>query len=292
MSRKLLRLAVVPLLFLEMAVPLAWARKKWDDLSQIGKRSVAQKSIVSQEKENEIGRAYAAQLDAKLKMVTDFRINKYISGVAQKVAQNSDLKIPLIVKVYASREMKSFTVPGGYIYLTTGFIETLDDEGELAGVLSYGVADLAVRHWAAEVTRATVLQYAMLPAIFTPAKETNFYGPMQDNVNGVPLSFAKFARDDAAESDYLGLEYLYKAGYAPQSYVALLEKIAKVEDALSKQVPVTFRDAPPARERIVNCQKEIARILPPRVQPAADNSAFNEIKNLLKSSPSPPDVQR
>jgi predicted Zn-dependent protease len=285
MIRKLLLSAALLFLALGPIAAQAWGRNKLDDLSKIGKRNVAHKSIISAEKEIEIGKAYAAELDKKLTLIDDPRVEQYVTAVANKVAKNSDLKIPLTVKIFDSRESKALTLPGGYIYISSSLIQSLDDEGQLAGVLAYGIADLAARHWAARQTKATILQYAMVPLIFTPSTYGVYYGVTAAYMNGLPLSFMKFAREDAVESDYLALEYLYKAGYAPQAYVSYLEKVGKAEDAQPKPAPPAFRGAPPARERIKSCEKEIARILPPRALPARDNSAFDAVKALLAEPP-------
>jgi predicted Zn-dependent protease len=131
-----------------------------------------------------------------------------------------------------------------------------------------------------------------VPLTFTPSSYGVYYGVMDTYMNGLPLSFMKFSREDALESDYLAMEYLYKAGYAPQAYVSYLENVGKAENAQPKPVPPAFRSVPPAGERIKNCEKEIARILPPRTHPAVDNSAFNAVKALLAKPPAAPQSPR
>ena len=59
------------------------------------------------------------------------------------------------------------------------------------------------------------------------------------------------------EADYLGLQYMYKAGYDPQAFIAFFEKIK----ALEKQKPGTLAKAfathPPTPDRILKSQEEI-----------------------------------
>ena len=71
----------------------AWAQK--DDPDAIGTRKVAHKSIISQEREIAAGRQYAAEINRTAKFITDPVINEYVNRVAQNVARNSDLKVPL-----------------------------------------------------------------------------------------------------------------------------------------------------------------------------------------------------
>lgn len=283
-SRQFLTLA---LLASSLTCPNGWARDKRGDISKIGKRNIARKSIISWEKEREVGHEYAVEVEARTKLVTDSRITQYVDGLAQIIAQNSDLKIPLVVEVIDSPEPNGLILPGGFIYINSGLIRMTENEGELAGLLSFGIADIATRHWASGMSKATILQYAMVPLIFTPATYGQYYGVMQAYMNGVPLTFLKFSREDVVESDYFALQYLYKAGYDPESYITLLDKFAKVEDSQANKPPESLRDRPPARIRIANCQKEISSILPPRDPSHPDNSDFAKTKALLETASKP-----
>src|SRR5919198_3586160 len=68
------------------------------DVNEIGNRKVAHRSLISQEKEIAIGKQYATEIDRTAKFITDPVINEYVNRVAQNLARNSDLKVPLTVK--------------------------------------------------------------------------------------------------------------------------------------------------------------------------------------------------
>lgn len=267
--------------------PSSWARDKRDDISKIGEREVAHKTEISQKKENEIGKKAAAEYESKSKVIMDPAVVSYIDRVAQKVVLNSDLRIPLLVKVVSSPDQKAEILPGGFMYISSGLIQNMNDEGQLAGVIAFGAADVATRHWASRETKAAILQYAMVPLISTPMTYGTYHGVMQSYRDGVPLAFLKFSREDVAESDYFAVQYLYKAGYDPNSYLALLDKFAKAEDSQANKPPESLRDRPPARQRMAFCQKEIESILPPRAPTRPDNSEFAKIKALLETASKP-----
>ena len=96
------------------------ADDKKDDVNEIGDRKVAHRSIISQEKEIAIGKQYADQIDKQAKILKDPVINEYVNRVAQNLARNSDLTIPLTIKVIDDPAINAFTLPGGFMYLNTG----------------------------------------------------------------------------------------------------------------------------------------------------------------------------
>lgn len=254
-----------------------------DNINDIGKRRVAHRSIISEEKEIAIGKQYASEIDKSAKLVTDPVINEYVNRVAQNIARNSDLKVPLTVKVIDAPGINAFALPGGFLYVQSGLILAADGEAQLAGVIAHEVAHVAARHWAATQTKATILQYAMLPLIFTPMTYGVYYGVMEAYMNGVPLAFLKFSRDDEKEADFLGLQYMYKAGYDPSSYMEIFSKVLQEERSSPGSVPKIFMDHPPTPDRIVALDKEMKTILPPRPQSLVSTSEFNDVQARLKS---------
>jgi predicted Zn-dependent protease len=98
---------------------------------------------------------------------------------------------------------------------------------------------------------------------------------------GVPLTFLKFSRNAESEADYLGLEYMYKAGYDPNSYVAFFGKVTEEERHEPGSVPKLFQDHPPTPDRVVKCEEEIKNVLPPRPEYLVSTSEFNDVKARL-----------
>jgi predicted Zn-dependent protease len=200
------------------------------------------------------------------------------------LARNSDLTIPLTVKVIDDPAINAFALPGGFLYVNSGLLLAADKEDQLAGVMAHEIAHVAARHWASQVTRSTLLQYATLPLIFIPLSYPVYLGVSQALNFGVPLTFLKFSRSAEAEADFLGLQYMYKAGYDPDSYVTFFGKVIEEERRSPGSVPKVFQDHPPTPERIVNSQKEIMEILPQRDQYLVSTSEFADIKARLQAA--------
>lgn len=282
MRKSWLTLLPLILLMAGAALPTRAADKK-DDPNAIGDRRVAHRSMISEEKEIGIGKQYSEEIEKSAKVINDPVINEYVNRVAQNIARNSDLKVPLTVKVIDAPGINAFALPGGFLYVQSGLLLAADGEAQVAGVIAHEVAHVAARHWASTQTKATILQYAMIPLIFTPMTYGVYYGVMEAYMNGVPLAFLKFSRNDEAEADYLGMQYLYKAGYDPASYEEIFSKVIDEERRSPGSVPKVFMDHPPTPDRIVAIDKEMKEILPTRPQALVSTSEFNDVQARLRS---------
>jgi len=274
----LVAMLLIPILLLAGA-----DKDKKKDVDAIGERRVARRSIISQEKEIAIGKQYASEIDRQAKMLTDPVVNEFVNRLAQNVARNSDLTIPLTVKVIDSPELNAFALPGGFLYVNSGLVMAADEEAQVAGVVAHEIAHVAARHWASQMTRATLLQYAMIPLIFIPMSYPVYYGVMEAYMNGVPLMFLKFNRGAEAEADLLGLQYMYKAGYDPSAYVTFFSKVIEQDRRSPGSVPTIFASHPPTPERILKSEEEIKTILPKRAQYLVSTSEFDDVKARLQS---------
>jgi len=239
--------------------------------------------MISEQKEIAIGKRYAMEIDRSARIIKDPVINEYVNRIAQNVARNSDLKIPLTVKVLDDPSINAFALPGGFLYVNSGLLQAANEEDQVAGVVAHEIAHVAARHWASQMTKATILQYAMIPLMFTPMSFPVYIGLSQGLNMGIPLAFLKFSRNDEAEADFLGIQYLYKAGYDPNAYVAFFGKIAQLARSNPGSVPSIFADHPPTPERIIQAEKEIKSILPKKPEYLVSTSEFNDMKTRLQS---------
>ncbi|MBZ5543383.1 MAG: M48 family metalloprotease [Acidobacteriia bacterium] len=278
------RVSFLVFVFLGAGLPaLAADKDKKHDVDAIGDRRVAHRSIISQEKEIGIGKQYATEIDHSAKLVTDPVVTEFVNRLAQNVARNSDLAIPLTVKVIDSPDLNAFALPGGFLYVNSGLLLAADEEAQVAGVVAHEIAHAAARHWASQMTKATLLQYAMIPLIFTPMSYPVYLGAANALNIAVPLAFLKFSRGAEAEADMLGLQYMYKAGYDPTAYVTFFSKIIEQDRRSPGSVPSVFASHPPTPERIISSEEEIKRILPQREQYLVSTSEFDDVKAHLQT---------
>jgi predicted Zn-dependent protease len=254
------------------------------DVNQIGNRGVGKGiNLYSLEKEIAIGKQLAQEVERSAKLVDDPVIVEFVNRVGQNLVRNSDARVPFTIKVIDSDEINAFALPGGFFYVNSGLVLRADEEAELAGVMAHEIAHVAARHGTKNATKGELTQLAMIPLILLGPGGWAGYGIYQGMNFLIPLQFLKFSRDAEREADYLGLQYMYKAGYDPNAYVSFFEKIQAEERRRPGSIPKVFSTHPPTPERIQNTQKEIATILPAREQYIVSTSEFDVVKARLRA---------
>src|SRR5215467_2947262 len=254
-----------------------------DDVEAIGNRKLGGFNMHSLETDIAIGKQYAQEVERSSKLIDDPVVVEYVNRVGQNLVRNSDARVPFTIKVIDSDEVNAFALPGGFFYVNSGLILRATEEAELAGVMAHEIAHVTARHGTRGQSRAEVAQLAMIPLILLGPGGWAGYGIYQGLNLSIPIAFLSFNRGFEKEADYLGLQYMYKAGYDPNAYITFFERVQADEKRRPGTIPKVFSTHPPTPERIENTQKEIASILPSRDEYIVSTSEFDSVKSRLRN---------
>src|SRR5215467_2036827 len=265
----------------------AHLKRRWGDVKDIGFREIA----ANQQDDIKKGQQAIEEMKRSGLLppeVEDKEIQDYVNTVAQRIAQKSDLKIPLHISVLQSREINAFALPGGYLFLQRGLLEAADDESELAGVIAHEMAHDAARHANKLMKKATIAsifyQAAQIAAIVLTggAAGIGTYYALQYGFYGLGLvlnlNLLGVSRDYELEADQLGVQYAWTAGYDPSGFIRFFDKIATREGYVNGAS--WFRTHPPFYQRMVNTRREIM-FLPAKQDLIVQTSAFEQMKKEL-----------
>jgi len=254
-----------------------------DDLDAIGNRNVGCAKGMGNwyglEGQIALGKQVSMQVETQSKGITDPVVSEYINRLGKNLVRNSDSQVPFTIKVIDSDDINAFALPGGFFYVNSGLILAADEEAELAGVMAHEISHVAACHAARENTRGNIAQIMTIPLIFIGGPIG--YAAYEGAGLAVPLTFLKFSRGFEAQADYLGIEYMYKAGYDPQAFVSFFEKIQAQEKKKPGTISKAFSTHPQTPDRIEKSQEEIARILPAKAEYMVTTSEFEEVKARL-----------
>lgn len=255
-----------------------------NDVNAVGNRDIGGRGMgnwYSTDWEIRTGKQYSMEIEKSAHMVTDPVVNEYVNRVGQNIVKNSDCKVPFTIKVIDSDEINAMALPGGFFYVNSGLILAADEEAELAGVMAHEVAHVCAHHAARQMTRMNYMQIGSVPLIIFTQGSWTGYGIYEASQLAIPVTFLQFSRNFEGEADWLGLQYMYKAGYDPQAFIQFFEKL----DALEKHKPGTlakvFSDHPQTPDRIARSEDEIATIMPPKPDYIVTTSEFDDVKGRL-----------
>lgn len=175
-----------------------------------------------------IGTELAQQLVPQLSLKRDPQVQAYLTRVAQKIAlKNPELhlsEVKTFIMNDTSKRYRSYSLPGGRLYLSVGTLKGVEFENEAAAVISIELAHLLNEHVQNYLRRnpsglrirdATALPDVLPLRTLEAPEDIDFFS--QDGM------FAFSAKDnDEAITSAVGL--LYDAGYDPRGMVTYLQR--------------------------------------------------------------------
>jgi len=253
------------------------------DIDAIGNRNIGCGrgfgNWYSLERQIAMGKSYSEQVESTSKLITDPVVTEFINQLGQNLVRNSDSQVPFTIKVIDADDINAFALPGGFFYIDSGLILAADNEAELAGVMAHEIAHVAACHVARRNTRGQLMNLASMSLMMVGGPVG--YVAYEAAGLATPLTFLKFSRGFESEADFLGVEYMYKAGYDPQAFTAFFEKVNNLQRHKQNAVAKAFETHPQTPDRIEKTQNEINTLLPPRAEYKVDSSEFEDVKAQL-----------
>jgi predicted Zn-dependent protease len=264
-----------------------WAqapKNKKDDPNQIGNRDVGRGiNIYSIEREMALGKQLAEEVTRQSKVVDDPLLSEYVNRVCQNLARASDARVPITCQLIDGEAPNAFALPGGFIFVYTGLIKLADEEDEMAAAIAHEIAHVAARHMTKQATKSALANVAMIPISVILGGGWAGVAARQGASVGVPAALLKFDRKDESEADYLGVQYMYAAGYDPTGAITIFEKIQSLQRKQPGVLDRVFSTHPMDKDRIEKTEKEIGKILPEKPEYIVSTSEYGDMRaRLLK----------
>jgi len=249
-------------------------------------------NIFSPADDIKLGQKVALDTERRLPMLADQRVDDYLNALGRKLAGYAPGSIfPYEFHCVNSRDINSFAVPGGFIFINRGIIEEARDEAQLAGVLAHEISHVALRHGTNEATKKQVSSGVL--GILGGVVGGGMVAEIASDIGGSLASstiLLKHSRSSETQADILGTQILYDAGYDPRAMAQFFEGI--LAQNAGKKLPEFFSDHPIPAHRIDRVEEEIDKMGGPPESYKTDSQQFREIRRYVLSLPAPEEKGR
>jgi predicted Zn-dependent protease len=218
-SRRIFRIAIVATLLGGLAIGCASSRererRRWED--RAGRRETLRSG-----EERVVGARLATLARAQRPGAGDPVVDGYLQSLGDRIARLSDRsEIPYTFEALRDSEPRAFSLPGGYVFVTTGLLARLSTQSELAGILAHEVSHIAGRDPLERL-------YAALGSRGVAAILASERGkpPVSEASRGFRVLLDGYSKTIEAEADRSSLRYVARVGLDPRGYPAALAKLA------------------------------------------------------------------
>jgi len=205
---------------------------------------------VSTEEEIEIGGNLISGLLGASALVDNPRLQRYVNDVGFWVAaQSSRSELPWRFGVIKSKGVNAFAAPGGYIVITRGLYQLLENEAQLAAVLAHEITHVVRKHHLKALQKTMKREFWSDLTVGVVSDKEN-RKKMQKLINsGVQLYATGLDRKYEFEADRRGVVLVARAGYDPFAFLDVLTTIDSINPD-SEELTVLMNTHPPTAERL------------------------------------------
>ncbi|HVR42402.1 MAG TPA: M48 family metalloprotease [Thermoanaerobaculia bacterium] len=247
--------------FLTAVLAAQPALAQWDLLKKGATMARAMTRDFTEEEEIAIGRIVAARVLSTYPRSGNEKLQRYVRLVGQTVAEYSDRPtLDWHFVVIETPMVNAFSCPGGYVFITTGALDQITSEAELAAVLGHEIAHATERHILREIKRANVITEGL-----NIAQSELGGGGMSDELARKVSDLAYdrlfntgIGRKEELAADRVGVKFAADAGYRSSAYRSFLESLEALAAANSSSFSQLGSTHPRPADRLRAIQSRLA----------------------------------
>ncbi len=195
--------------------------------------------LLDQQKEQSIGEKVYREIQAKMPVVQDPWLDDQLSQVFAQLLSQTQLGRPIGLLLIAEPQINAFAVPGGVFALNTGLLQAAKNMDEVAGVMAHEIAHVSQRHYsrsqeAFKGQGLLAMAGVVVGALIATQGEGEAGGALMMGAQAAILDQQlNYSRNQEREADRIGMQYMYSAGYSPQSMADFFEVMHRSSSRIS-----------------------------------------------------------
>ncbi len=214
--------------------------------------------------DNILGKENAALLNFQKEFSTDADQVDYLRQVGRRLELQLD-EHPFHYRFYLVKDEvpSSYSLPGGYVYITTGLIPVLQNEDELAYILAHEMMHAQMRHHIKRCEQGVIPDVVAIPGNLLTTANRKLGTLVNAPINKYEaIVFHSYGRKFENDADKEGIALMAKAGYDPHAMFSALDRISKYIEISSQEVKDRsfFAEHPQVADRIQAVDKTLAEL--------------------------------
>lgn len=233
-----------------------------------------------------LGKRAAGDAEKQLPLCNAPRVDAYLTQLGTRLAQKlptGGVQYPFEFHCVNDKAINAFALPGGYVFVNRGAIESADNEAQLAGVMAHELSHVALRHGTNQATKAMVAETGL--GIFGAVFGDTSGGALLTTLGNFTLGgvLLRYSRTAESQADVMGTQVLYDSGYDPRALAQFFEKLDA--ETKGKNPPEFFSDHPNPEHRVERVDEEVDKLGGPPANARRDSSEFETIKREVMALP-------
>lgn len=210
-----------------------------------------------------IGQKIHSEILNSFRPYTDPKVVDYVTGIGRSLAEHAERKeLPYRFTILYNEKIYATSSPGGNVYLTTGLLDFLRNEAELAAVMAHEIAELQYHDPRLSKNRKILEAVTKTGAAVGPA-----FGSIGTLavlglvlLNAAAESGQMTPEERLLQADGLALHYMVEAGYDPQGMIDVFWGFLKADRRIVPYFSDYYQSRPITEDRVFNVNREFQKL--------------------------------
>lgn len=195
--------------------------------------------FIDQQKEKTIGEKVYRQVQQQMPVLQDPWLEDQFMLVFSKILSQTQLSQPVGLVVIKDAQINAFAVPGGMFALNSGMITASSNMDEVASVMGHEIAHVTQRHYsrsqeAFKGQGLLALAGIIVGAALASKADGDIGGAVMMGTQAALMDKQlSYSRNQEREADRIGMQFMYGAGYDPESMADFFETMHRSTSRLS-----------------------------------------------------------
>ena len=195
--------------------------------------------FIDQQKEKMIGEKVFREVHHQMPTLQDAWLEDQFMIVFSRILSQTQLGQPVGLVIVKDPQINAFAVPGGLFALNSGMVTSSKNMDEVAGVMAHEIAHVAQRHYsrsqeAFKGQGLLALAGILVGAALAAQSDGDVGGAVMLGTQAALMDRQlSYSRNQEREADRIGMQFMYSAGYNPESMADFFETMHRSTSRLS-----------------------------------------------------------